>query len=253
MTPLTANTQPTKRGQSTPAILLRCLRYLRPYWKMVSGIYVAMLLINGITILTPQFVRGIIDRGIYGGDLAYLSLAVLVLLGITVVKGIITYFQGAWTEVSSQNVAYDLRNAIQCKLDELSMSFHDRSESGQVLSRAIQDVEEIRVTVVFDGKGVRTDATLLDPDGSFCVVYAPEGATADAIIAQMVFHSTTPANDTVVSRDNSVCQAVLAAGGEVMTPNALRDRIEHCRLRADRAMQSRLRKSEGDFENRLFS
>jgi predicted RNA-binding protein with PIN domain len=119
--------------------------------------------------------------------------------------------------------------------------------------RVLHDVEEIRVTVVFDGRGKLMDAAARDPEGSFCVVYAPEGMTADAVIEQMVFRSTAPIDCTVASRDNSVCQSVLAAGGRVMSPDALHERLESCRLRADRAMQSRSRKSDGEFGNRLFS
>jgi ATP-binding cassette subfamily B protein len=111
---------------------------------MTLGIYVAMLAITLFTIYTPQFIRWIIDRGIYGGDFRLLNLAVLGLLGITILKGIVTYLQGNWTEITSQNVARDLRNEIQCRLDRLSFSFHDQMKSGQVLSRAIQDVERIR-------------------------------------------------------------------------------------------------------------
>ncbi len=51
---------------------------------------------------------------------------------------------GILSEIASQNVAYDLRNEIQRKLTILSFSFHDQSETGELLSRAIQDVERIR-------------------------------------------------------------------------------------------------------------
>ena len=51
---------------------------------------------------------------------------------------------GILSEIASQNVAYDLRNEIQKKLTLLSFSFHDQSETGELLSRAIQDVERIR-------------------------------------------------------------------------------------------------------------
>lgn len=44
----------------------------------------------------------------------------------------------------SQGVAYDLRNDIHGKLADLSFSYHDRTETGQLLSRAVQDVERIR-------------------------------------------------------------------------------------------------------------
>ena len=54
------------------------------------------------------------------------------------------YIQGILSEQASQNVAYDLRNQIQQKLTQLSFSFHDQSETGELLSRAVQDVERIR-------------------------------------------------------------------------------------------------------------
>src|SRR5690606_10797112 len=37
-----------------------------------------------------------------------------------------------------------LRNAIHSKLADLSFAYHDRTETGQLLSRAVQDVERIR-------------------------------------------------------------------------------------------------------------
>lgn len=68
----------------------------------------------------------------------------LALLGLTLIKGVLNYFEGTLSEVASQNVAFDLRNAIQKKLTQLSFSFHDQSETGELLSRAVQDVERIR-------------------------------------------------------------------------------------------------------------
>lgn len=125
-------------------ILWRCFRYLRPYWKLEIGIYGLMILINVINILVPQLIRWAIDGGIYGGDMLLLGQAVGGLLLLTLVKGFMNYYQGQWTESASQTVAYDLRNELLRKLAALSFSFHDRTEAGQILSRAMQDVERIR-------------------------------------------------------------------------------------------------------------
>lgn len=125
-------------------ILWRCFHYLRPYWKLESGIYGLMILINLINILVPQLIRWAIDSGIYGGNLQLLGQAVGGLLLLTFVKGVMIYFQGNWTELASQNVAYDIRNELVRKLASLSFSFHDRTEAGQILTRAMQDVERVR-------------------------------------------------------------------------------------------------------------
>jgi ATP-binding cassette subfamily B protein len=66
------------------------------------------------------------------------------LLVLTLLNGVLGYLLGRWSEVASQNVAYDLRNAIHAQLARLSFSYHDHSQTGQLLSRSIQDVERIR-------------------------------------------------------------------------------------------------------------
>ncbi|NIV28455.1 MAG: ABC transporter ATP-binding protein, partial [Anaerolineae bacterium] len=75
---------------------------------------------------------------------AMLAWSVLALLAVTLFKGVLSFLQGRWLEIGSQGVAYDLRNAIHHKLSALSFSYHDRAQTGQLLSRAIQDVERIR-------------------------------------------------------------------------------------------------------------
>lgn len=76
--------------------------------------------------------------------MSVLTWSVLALLAMTIIKGALNYFVGLLSETASQNVAFDLRNDIQRKLTQLSFSFHDQSETGELLSRAVQDVERVR-------------------------------------------------------------------------------------------------------------
>jgi ATP-binding cassette, subfamily B, multidrug efflux pump len=108
------------------------------------GAYLALLGGSLLSITIPQFIRWIIDVGIRQGQTNLLIAAALGLLGLTLVKGVMAFLEGRWSEVASQNVAYDLRNDIQEKLTLLSFSFHDQTETGDLLARAIQDVERIR-------------------------------------------------------------------------------------------------------------
>ncbi len=130
--------------RQTLATVVRCLGYLRPYWLWSLGAYLATLSITGLTIATPQVTRWIIDHGIRGGDLGVLAWSALALLGLTVLKSVLTFFNGRFSEVASQNVAFDLRNEIQKKLTVLSFSYHDRSQAGDLLSRSVQDVDRVR-------------------------------------------------------------------------------------------------------------
>ena len=134
----------TTQNPSSANLLWRSYRFLSPYWRYVAGTYAAEALIVSFNLVIPQFIRWIIDNGIRSTNLTLLAGSVGALIGLTLLKGFATYFQGRWSEIGSQSVAFDLRNAIQTKLTRLSFSFHDQSETGQLLSRAIQDVERIR-------------------------------------------------------------------------------------------------------------
>lgn len=134
----------TLKQPNAGRLLWRAFSYLRPYARLALASYLAMLLITGFALLIPQFVRWIVDNGIRQQDMRVLTWSVLALLALTLVKGIFTFWQHRWIEVASQGVAYDLRNAIHDRLAALSFSYHDRAETGQLLTRAVQDVERIR-------------------------------------------------------------------------------------------------------------
>lgn len=121
------------RTQSPPAVP-----------RLTAVAYVCMFAVTGLALIIPQFIRFIIDEGIEKGNLALLTRSVLGLIGLTVLKGGFSYVQGRFTETASQGVAYDLRRDIHRKLATLSFSYHDRAETGQLLSRAVQDVERVR-------------------------------------------------------------------------------------------------------------
>lgn len=125
-------------------LFLRAFSYLLPHWKLSAGAYGLMLLIDLVNMLNPQLIRRAIDQGISTHETRVLAWSVGLLLVLVVLKGIFTYFQGMWTETASQGVAFDLRNELQKKITLLSFSFHDQAQAGDLLSRAIQDVERVR-------------------------------------------------------------------------------------------------------------
>jgi ATP-binding cassette subfamily B multidrug efflux pump len=124
--------------------LLRCYGYLRPYWLRCVGGLAGMFASDVGTLLAPQLIRAAVDRGIGGRDLRLVALLAAGLVGLALVRGGFTFLQGRLIEQASQGVAFDLRNAIQDRLAALSFAFHDTAETGQLLSRAVQDVDRVR-------------------------------------------------------------------------------------------------------------
>ncbi len=69
--------------------------------------------------------------------------------GAGVLRSMFSYWQSYLAEFLSQKVAYDLRNTLYNRLQRLSYAFHDRSQTGQLMSRATADVEGVRMFVGF--------------------------------------------------------------------------------------------------------
>ncbi|NLE44662.1 MAG: ABC transporter ATP-binding protein, partial [Chloroflexi bacterium] len=78
------------------------------------------------------------------GDSAVIYGGALSLMGLTLIRGVLTFLSGRWTEVSSRNVARDLRDDLYSKLQSLSFSYHDQTETGDLLARAITDIDRVR-------------------------------------------------------------------------------------------------------------
>ncbi|MBI3241649.1 MAG: ABC transporter ATP-binding protein [Chloroflexi bacterium] len=80
----------------------------------------------------------------------------LITAGIAIVifaalRGLFAFLQAFWAEKNSQSVAFDLRNDLFAKIQRLSFSYHDRNQTGQLMVRATDDVEKVRL---FIGQGL---------------------------------------------------------------------------------------------------
>jgi ATP-binding cassette subfamily B protein len=74
----------------------------------------------------------------------------LAIVVFAAVRGIFAFLQAYWAEKNSQAVAYDIRNDLYAKVQELSFSYHDQNQTGQLMIRATDDVEKLRL---FIGQG----------------------------------------------------------------------------------------------------
>ncbi|HEX9017414.1 MAG TPA: ABC transporter ATP-binding protein [Chloroflexota bacterium] len=124
--------------------LRRSLRYLIPYWQIAAGALISLLLVSASNLAAPQFIRLAVDRGITAGDWTSIVWACAGLLGVAAVRAVFTFLQGYLSEKTGQSVAYDLRNDLYGKLQNLSFSFHDKSQTGQLMTRVTSDVEMVR-------------------------------------------------------------------------------------------------------------
>src|SRR6266849_843289 len=115
------------------------------------GAFASLLVVTLISLLTPQILQVLINRGISAGNLSVIFSASLLLLLVAGIRNLFTFLQGFWSEKASQSAAYEMRNAIFARLEHLSFSYHDQAQTGQLLTRVTSDVDTVRN---FTGNGL---------------------------------------------------------------------------------------------------
>ena len=80
-----------------------------------------------------------------------LVIAAIAILIFALLRGLFSFLQVFWAEKNSQGVAFEFRNDLYAKIQKLSFSYHDRNQTGQLMIRATDDVEKVRL---FIGQGL---------------------------------------------------------------------------------------------------
>jgi ABC-type multidrug transport system fused ATPase/permease subunit len=122
----------------------RILALLRPHWLWALGTVICVLLSTGLALTIPIVLGWVIDVGTRSGNFNDLWFAAAAILALSALRGLFAYGQGYLSQSISNLVAYDLRSMMYAHLQRLSFSFHDESETGQLMSRMTVDIEAVR-------------------------------------------------------------------------------------------------------------
>ncbi len=176
------------RGGANRGALGRAIRYLWRYKAKAALPYVFLVIATLSQLMVPKLLGRLIDA-ITGGVIAQnvvpnldkvpqqflpllfeqlgytaeelqnlytnaetmLLTAGLAIVAFAAVRGVFAFLQTYWSERNSQGIAFDMRNDLFSKISKLSFSYHDRNQTGQLMVRATDDVEKVRL---FIGQGM---------------------------------------------------------------------------------------------------
>ncbi len=130
-------------------VALRITRAMLRYRLLVVAVYAATLAATASQLLLPHFLGSAVDQlaettGENGLDEGAILTIVIWLVVLSVLRGAFSYGQTYLGEAVSQRVAYDLRNAFYDRVQNQSFTFHDRNHTGNLMSRAVTNVENVR-------------------------------------------------------------------------------------------------------------
>jgi ATP-binding cassette, subfamily B, bacterial len=143
-------TQGQQPARSTNFVALRRLgSYLRPVrGRMVgSGAAVFGSMVCGLAI--PLVIQQILDGPVAEGDTADLTWMIAVIAFLGTAEALLFYLRRLLIAGPSTTVEARLRADLYHHLQRLPIAFHDRWQSGQLLSRAVSDLSTLRRFIAF--------------------------------------------------------------------------------------------------------
>jgi ATP-binding cassette subfamily B multidrug efflux pump len=124
-------------------ILLRILKYTRRYAWAVGIAYMGIIGTAILSVLVPRILEDVIDVGIETGDQEFMLHAGILIVGLGLLRGVTGFMTRYFSEWLANRTAYDIRNQIYDHVLHLPFGYHDTAQTGQLITRAISDVDEV--------------------------------------------------------------------------------------------------------------
>ena len=135
--------------RNTFRALLRLYPYARPALPRLGWGALAALLAGLVALAIPQVLARLVDSGLADNDPGAVWPAVLLVLGLGIVEAVLIALRRWFVLTPGTHIEARMRNALYARLQDLPVAFHDRWPSGQLLSRAVSDLNLIRRWVSF--------------------------------------------------------------------------------------------------------
>ncbi|WP_228282451.1 ABC transporter ATP-binding protein [Rubrobacter tropicus] len=153
-------------GTGEEAVTLKALRtflpFIRPHWRGFVPAFVGVVATSLVALLKPWPLKFLIDNVLQVGQAGPRTTSPTTIIlaiggaivGIAVLQGLFTYLKEFFLSATSQRVAFSLRRALFDHMQRLSLAFHDRQRTGDMITRVTTDVTKVQELV--------TDKLLVD-------------------------------------------------------------------------------------------
>jgi ABC-type multidrug transport system fused ATPase/permease subunit len=139
-------------------VLSFSLRLVRPYWKQLVLVGVALLVQTAARLAAPWPLKIVLDSVLESralpkalaallpstDRLSILAAAVLATIAFALLEGASSYLNAVSTATIGQWVAHDLRQRVYAHLQRLSMSYYDRRQVGPLISTITDDIKAVQ-------------------------------------------------------------------------------------------------------------
>ncbi|KGL60660.1 ABC transporter ATP-binding protein [Polaribacter sp. Hel1_33_49] len=139
---------------------MRALQYLNKYfskykWRILIGLLITILS-KLLSLKIPQIIRDSLNvvedyHNNVVTDIAVvkdqLLINVLIIIGIALLGGVLTFIMRQTIIVTSRLIEFDLKNEIYQQYQKLSLNFYKKNRTGDLMNRISEDVSKVRMYV----------------------------------------------------------------------------------------------------------
>jgi len=125
----------------------RFFEYVRPYRRRMYLALIAVLVFTATQLSIPLIIRHAIDEALVGGgtgNQAFLMVAVYAFALAIVINYAANWAQDWLVGLTGEHVIFDLRRAMFAHLQNVALSFMDKTEVGRMMSRLQGDVNSLQ-------------------------------------------------------------------------------------------------------------
>ncbi|MFD0871962.1 ABC transporter ATP-binding protein [Chlamydia abortus] len=145
---------PVEKARDFKGTLRRLIGYLKPHKYSLMFVFAAAVLSTVFSIVSPK-ILGKATTALFEGfmvpgagiDFDYILQILVVLGGLYLVSSLFAYIQQYIMAGVTQRTVYDLRKQVNAKLARLPLKYLDSRTNGEILSRAVNDVDNLSSTI----------------------------------------------------------------------------------------------------------
>lgn len=146
---MTTTAEPPRSELPTLRALARLLPFARPVLPRLLLGAASALAASLLALSIPLVLEVVVGGPIASGDIAQIAWGAAAILGLGLAEALMVWLRRWFILGPATRVEYELRQGFYARLQRLPVAFHDRWQSGQLLSRMMQDISMLRRWLAF--------------------------------------------------------------------------------------------------------
>jgi len=180
---------PIVKPKNFKETIKRLWHYFGNERKMLSIVFLFILLSSGLSLLSPFLIGKAVDAISLGNkvDFNFLEVMVMILILAFILDAVLTFMQGWLMAGVSQRIVKRLRDALFKKLQKLPVAFFDKRTHGELMSRLSNDIDNVSSTISQSTTQLMSGVIVISGSFIMMLILSPILTVASLVTVPLVF------------------------------------------------------------------